>query len=119
MANKPITIGGKLYPSQEWYDANVLNKGVKKIDTEAKKTQIQAGITEAQEQIGTIQAGISSLAEIDTAGAPPIDTNAGDVGAVGVGLTAADAQMRTFTSRGWIAEAIINDCLAEFKLETP
>jgi len=76
----------------KWYEP--LEPSVKKIDTEARKAQIQTGIKAAQEQAKTIQAGISALAEIDTAGAPPIDTVAGDIGAVGNGLVAQDTQMQ-------------------------
>jgi len=85
---KQVTIGGQLYPSQEWYDVHVLKKGAAKIDTEATKTQIQAGITDVQEQIKTVQAGVGALAEMDSAGSPAINNGADDIVAGGIGATA-------------------------------
>ena len=99
----PVRIGGTLYPSQEWYDKNVASKSANKSATEAKnavqtatpsdmsqwESTAQQTITNIQEQIPKIQAGLQELSsgQGGDEGTPPTKKpNDGDVRANGSGV---------------------------------
>jgi len=85
-----------------------LEKGTAKSQTEADKTvelsDIEKGVKKAKEQVSAIQAGITSLAEIDTSLAPSKDTGAGDISAIGTGLV--EGQQQSFDQMTTLIETL-------------
>ena len=87
----PAGAGGPVYITEEEYKALAPPvTPTPKVTTES----IEQSLKEIRSKIPTIKTGISALAEIDTTTAPAIDTNAGDIGALGAGLVGTDKQMQ-------------------------
>ena len=56
---------------------------------------IQAEVLDVAATIPGVRADVKALAEVDTTLAPAIETNSGDIGALGAGLIGTDKQMQT------------------------